>query len=164
MLIIGIDPGLNYTGYGLIEVFATHRLECRAAGVIHPDSKELAARLQFIFQQVDSLLEEFHPAAMAMEDLYATYEHPKTAILMGHARGVIYLAAARRGIPVTNYIPTVAKRAVTGHGRASKSQVQSMVQRLLRLPELPEPDHISDALSLAICHAYRERLPQLVRP
>ena len=126
--------------------------------MIKPDSKDLSARLLHIYERLTDILREFSPDSLAVEDLYATYEFPKTAILMGHARGIIFLAAARQAIPVINYPSTQLKRAVTGHGRASKEQVQAMVQRLLRLPELPTPDHVSDALALAICHAYRERI------
>jgi len=157
MRILGIDPGLIATGYGIIEVNEQYRLDCRAAGVIRPTSKELTARLVQIYDRMIAILHEFIPDALAIEDLYATYEHPKTAILMGHARGVVALAATQRGVPVINYASTELKRAVTGHGRASKEQEQAMVQRLLRLPEAPTPDHVSDALALAICHAYRER-------
>lgn len=163
MRILGIDPGLIATGYGVVDVSENYRLDCRAAGVIRPNNQDLAVRLLHIHQQITELLHEFIPDALAMEDLYMTYSHPRTAILMGHARGVIYLAASQRAVPVTNYAPTEVKRAVTSHGRASKEQVQSMVQRLLRLQELPTPDHVSDALALAICHAYRERVPLLRR-
>ena len=157
MRILGIDPGLVATGYGVVEISAASRLDCLAAGVIRPDSKELTARLLQIHLRVTQILCEFGPDILAIEDLYATYEYPKTAILMGHARGVVCLAAAQRGVAVIHYASTELKRAVTGHGRASKQQVQAMVQRLLRLPEMPAPDHVSDALALAICHAYRER-------
>jgi len=162
MRILGIDPGLVATGYGVIDVSPLNQLECRAAGVIRPNSEELANRLLQIFEQMTQLLREFAPDALAMEDLYTTYSHPRTAILMGHARGVIFLAGSQFGIPVTNYAPTEVKRAVTSHGHASKDQVQHMVQRLLRLPELPTPDHVSDALALAITHSYRERMRRLV--
>jgi crossover junction endodeoxyribonuclease RuvC len=100
---------------------------------------------------------------MSMEDLFSTYSHPRTAILMGHARGVIYLAASQRAVPVTNYAPTDVKRAITSHGHAGKEQVQAMVQRLLGLSTTAIPDHVSDALALAICHANRERLALLRR-
>lgn len=163
MRILGIDPGLIATGYGIIDVTEQYRLDCRGAGVIKPDSKDLAVRLLYIHQQVTDVLREFAPDAMAMEDLFTTYAHPRTAILMGHARGVIYLAATQHGVPVTNYAPTEVKRAVTSNGRASKDQVQLMVQRLLRLPVAPTPDHVSDALAMAITHSYRERLPMLHR-
>lgn len=157
MRILGIDPGLIATGYGVVDVSDTFRLDCLAAGVIKPDSTDLAARLLHIHAQVTALLHEFIPDALAIEDLFTTYAHPKTAILMGHARGVVFLAASQRAVPVFNYAATELKRSVTGHGRASKEQVQAMVQRLLRLPDTPAPDHVSDALALAICHAYRVR-------
>jgi len=162
MRILGIDPGLIATGYGVVEVSEGYRLDCCAAGVIRPDSKELTARLLQIHEQVTKILHEFIPDALAIEDLFTTYEHPKTAILMGHARGVVVLAAAQRAVPVINYASTELKRAVTGFGRASKQQVQAMVQRLLRLPEAPTPDHVSDALALAVCHAYRVRNNRLI--
>ena len=162
MRILGIDPGLVATGYGVIEVSAQYRLECRAAGVIRPSSDDLANRLLQIFEQMGQLLREFAPDAMAMEDLYMTYSHPRTAILMGHARGVIFLAGSQFGIPVTNYAPAEVKRAVTSSGRASKDQVQHMVQRLLSLSALPTPDHVSDALALAITHSYRDRMTKII--
>jgi crossover junction endodeoxyribonuclease RuvC len=158
MRILGIDPGLVATGYGVITADGD-RMECLAAGVIRPDSTALDARLLQIHTALTGLLHEFIPDAIALEDLFTVYNHPKTAVLMGHARGVICLAAAQRAVPVINIAPTEVKRAVTGHGRASKEQVQRMVQGLLRLPTLPTPDHLSDALALAICHATRERSP-----
>lgn len=157
--ILGIDPGLVCTGYGVIEISEHRRLDCRAAGVIRPDSKDLAVRLVQIHTRLTEVIHEFLPEAMAIEDLYMTYSHPRTAILMGHARGVIYLAAAQHAVPVTNYTPTEVKHAVTSHGRASKEQVQSMVMRMLRLPNSPIPDHVTDALALAITYAYRECMP-----
>jgi crossover junction endodeoxyribonuclease RuvC len=158
MRILGIDPGLVATGYGMI-VAEGDRMECLAAGVIRPNSTALDCRLLQIHTELTALLHEFIPDAMALEDLFTVYNHPKTAVLMGHARGVICLAAAQRAVPVINIAPTEVKRAVTGHGHASKEQVQRMVQGLLRLPALPTPDHVSDALAMAICHATRERSP-----
>ncbi|HEY3376911.1 MAG TPA: crossover junction endodeoxyribonuclease RuvC [Armatimonadota bacterium] len=163
MRILGIDPGLVNTGYGVIDVNDRQQLSCQAAGVIRPTSKELAVRLLQIHQQITAILHEVIPDAMSMEDLFSTYSHPRTAILMGHARGVIYLAASQRAVPVTNYAPTDVKRAITSHGHAGKEQVQAMVQRLLGLSTTAIPDHVSDALALAICHANRERLALLRR-
>ena len=164
MRILGIDPGLIATGYGVVDMIDQQRLDCLAAGVIRPDSTAMTNRLLQIHEKLTAILHEFIPDALALEDLYTTYSHPKTAILMGHARGVIFLAAAQRAVPVINYAPTEIKRAITGHGHASKVQVAAMVQRLLRLPEKAIPDHITDALALAICHAYREStLPMLRR-
>ena len=164
MRILGIDPGLNHTGYGVVDVDEGWELHCRAAGVIRPEGDVLEIRLRILHDEITTVLHEFIPDAMAIEDLYSTYEFPKTAILMGHARGVIFLAAGQRAVPVTGYAPTEVKRAVAGNGRATKAQMQSMVQRLLRLPTRPESDHVADALAMAICHAYRERgLPVLRR-
>ena len=163
MRIVGIDPGLIATGYGVIEVAPDGQLLCLAAGVIKPSDKELSNRLLQVHAALTDIFHEFIPDAVAIEDLYTSYSHPRTAILMGHARGVIYLAAAQRAIPVTNYAPTEIKRAVTSHGRASKEQVQKMVQRLLSLPSLPAPDHLSDALAMAITHAYRQRLASITK-
>lgn len=158
MRILGIDPGLQATGYGVVDVEPDGRMVCRAAGVIKPDSKEMAARVLQIHDQLEGVLHEFIPDCMAVEDLYTVYEHPRTAILMGHARGVIFLAAAERAVPVTSYSPAEVKRAVTGNGRASKMQVQSMIFRLLHLPETPLPDHVTDALALALCHMTRAQV------
>src|SRR5512133_2324174 len=100
MRILGIDPGLIATGYGVVEVSEQYRLDCLAGGVIRPDSKDLTARLLQIHEQVTKILHEFIPDALAIEDLFTTYEHPKTAVLMGHARGVVVLAASQRAVPV----------------------------------------------------------------
>jgi crossover junction endodeoxyribonuclease RuvC len=157
MRILGIDPGLIATGYGVLHVSTSGATECLAAGVIRPDSTALEVRLLYIHERITALLHEFIPDALALEDLYSTYAHPRTAILMGHARGVVYLAAAQRAVPVTSYAPTEVKKALTGRGRATKMQVEAMVRSLLVLPAKPVPDHMTDALALALCHAHRER-------
>ncbi len=153
MVILGVDPGLKVTGYGLVEV-ADGRETLREGGAIRPDpAAPLEQRLLQIFQELDELLRQAQPDVVAVEELYSKYEHPKTAILMGHARGVIYLAAARHGIPVVSYTASKVKMALTGSGRASKRQVQHMVMRALELVEPPQPADVSDALALALCHA-----------
>ena len=152
MLILGVDPGLVATGYGLVN-WTDGTATVGEAGVITTSkSDSLSERLDVIYSGVDELLGEFEPDAMAVEALYTHYNHPRTAVLMGHARGVMLLAAARHGVPVVTYTPTRIKKAVTGNGQASKLQVQRMVQTLLGLAELPTPDHISDALAAALCH------------
>jgi crossover junction endodeoxyribonuclease RuvC len=105
------------------------------------------------------IIDQFAPQVLSVEQLYAHYEHPRTAILMAHARGVIFLAAAQRGVPVVSYNATRIKKTVTGHGRATKDQVQRTVQRELNLPQLPEPPDVADALAAALCHYYVQRLP-----
>ena len=100
------------------------------------------------------------PAVMALEELYSHYQRPRTAILMGHARGVICLAGAQAGIPVVHYSATQVKRILTGSGRAPKSQVQQAIQRELGLDRLPEPPDVADALAIALCHYYLKDKPR----
>src|SRR5207249_12032118 len=105
------------------------------------------------------VIEQFRPEAVAVEQLYAHYNHPRTAILMGHARGVVFLAAAQRGLPVASYNATRIKKTITGSGRASKDQVQRTIQRELGLAKVPEPPDVADALAVALCHYYLVKLP-----
>jgi crossover junction endodeoxyribonuclease RuvC len=119
----------------------------------------MASRVLSLYTGIVELVNEFRPQVMVVEELYAHYQHPRTAILMAHARGVIFLGAAQRGIPVISYNATRIKKAVTGHGRASKDQVQRTVQRELHLPQLPQPPDVADALAAALCHYYVQRLP-----
>jgi crossover junction endodeoxyribonuclease RuvC len=105
------------------------------------------------------VLEQFRPEVMVVEQLFAHYDHPRTAILMAHARGVILLAAAQHDVPVVSYAASRIKKTITGHGRASKEQMQHAIERELRLPKLPEPHDVADALGVALCHYHAIRLP-----
>lgn len=155
--ILGIDPGLNITGYGVLEIVGG-RLKLCEAGVVRGKSRgSLGGRLGEIYDGVADVIRSFQPAVMAIEELYSHYKRPKTAILMGHARGVICLAAVQAGIPVAPYAATQIKRILTGNGRAPKGQVQQAVQHELGLPEVPEPPDVADALAIAICHHYLGR-------
>lgn len=146
---MGIDPGLVETGYGVLES-GPGRLAILDSGVISTSrTAPLDARLHALFDAIHRLLERFAPGLLVVEDLYSEYKYPKTAILMGHARGVIYLAARQREIPLLALAPAELKRAVAANGAASKAQVQRGVQRLLGLPSLPRPSHVADALGLA---------------
>lgn len=152
MRIIGIDPGLVDTGYGVVDV-AGGCVRLVEAGLVRTTSSApVEVRLREIFEGVLALLSEHLPAAVIVEDLYTSYRHPRTAVLMGHARGVILLAAGSKGIEVVSYPPARVKKALTGRGTASKEQIQRMVQVRLGLDEVPEPDHVADALALALCH------------
>ncbi len=152
--ILGIDPGLNITGYGVLEA-DNGRLRLCEAGVIRGKSRgSLTKRLVEIHDGVAEVIEGLHPDAMALEELYSHYKRPRTAILMGHARGVICLAAAKAHIPVTHYSATQIKRILTGNGRAPKSQVQRAIQRELALATVPDPPDVADALAIALCHYY----------
>lgn len=155
--IVGIDPGLNITGYAVIEPTGG-RLALVEAGMIRGRSRgDLAARLREVHEGVSDVVATFQPAAMAIEELYSHYERPRTAILMGHARGVICLAAALASIPVLSYSATQVKRLLTGNGRAPKSQVQRAICQQFGLAAPPEPPDVADAMAIALCHYYLQR-------
>ncbi len=160
--ILGIDPGLQLTGYGVIDP-GPQRLTVCEAGIIRTSEKgnssDLAQRVRSLYDGVLGVIDQFHPQTVAVEQLYAHYDHPRTAILMGHARGVIFLAAAQRNLPVVSYNATRIKKSITGNGRASKDQVQRTIQRELGLLQLPEPPDVADALAVALCHYYQLKLP-----
>jgi crossover junction endodeoxyribonuclease RuvC len=138
------------TGYGLIEPGPTAAVVI-VSGVIGTDAERLLeGRLQQIYDGIDRLLAEHTPCTVVIEDLYTEYSFPRTALLMAHARGVICLAAEQHKVPVLALAPAVVKRAIAAHGMASKAQVQESVRRLLRLPAVPRPSHVADALALAL--------------
>jgi crossover junction endodeoxyribonuclease RuvC len=159
--ILGIDPGLAITGYGVLEMAQPHPIICEA-GIIRTaddDATDMAEKVISVYNGVLEVIAQFQPDVMAVEQLYSHYEHPRTAILMGHARGVVFLAAAQHNIPVISYAATQVKKIVTGNGRASKEQVQRTIQRELGLLKLPEPPDVADALAVALCHYYHLQLP-----
>lgn len=152
MRILGIDPGLGTTGYGIIEDRGFKLIE---AGIIKTQANTpIQARLKKIFDAVSEIIEEHKPAVLVLEKIYSHYRHPTTAILMGHARAVICLACGINGVNLINYPSTKIKKTVTGNGHASKQQVQRMVQNILKLKNIPEPPDVSDALSMAIAYCY----------
>ena len=151
MRILGIDPGLRLTGYGVID-HRPLRPVLIDGGVIRLDTKtSIVDRLVELDAELQSLLDEHQPDVCAVEQLYAHYAHPRTAIMMGHARGVILLAARKRGIQVEQFPANRIKQSVTGHGHASKSQMQSAIQAQWNLPTAPEPPDVADALAVALC-------------
>jgi len=162
MRILGLDPGLQVTGYAVLEPGPRGPRVCEA-GVVSSDgggaAADMARRLEALYHGVDEVIRQFEPTVMAVEQLYAHYEHPRTAILMGHARGVLLLAAAQHGLAVVHYNATRIKKTITGSGRAPKDQVQRTVQRELGLTKLPEPSDVADALAVALCHYYQQKLP-----
>ncbi len=152
--VLGIDPGLNTTGYGCIEI-AGGTIRLAEAGVIRGRSRDsLALRVQEIYAGVSDAIAELRPGVVAIEQLYSHYARPRTAILMGHARGVICLAAAEAGVSVVHYPATQIKKVLTGNGRAPKSQMQRAIQLELKLATLPEPADVADALAVALTHHY----------
>jgi crossover junction endodeoxyribonuclease RuvC len=181
MIVLGIDPGLNTTGYGVLE-FAHVGESLRdsqsrvgdtrlrgprliEAGIVRSKaSGSLAVRVQEIHDGVADVIATLKPEVLAIEELYSHYERPTTAILMGHARGVILLAAAKAGIPVQSYRATQIKKTITGNGHAPKWQIQEAIRRELNLPVVPDPPDVADALAIALCHCYLSRQPSALSP
>ena len=160
--ICGIDPGLQNTGYAVLEVGLLRPIICEA-GVIRSGegraSADMAHRVSDLYDSIVCVLDQFRPQVVVVEQLYAHYQHPRTAILMAHARGVILLAAAQRRLSVISYNATRIKKTIAGNGRAPKDQIQRTIQRELGLRELPEPPDVADALAVALCHYYVQKMP-----
>jgi crossover junction endodeoxyribonuclease RuvC len=151
MRILGIDPGLRITGYGVIDHQWTKSTLVDAGVIRLTPRSPIAERLVELETELERLFEESKPEVCAIEQLYAHYAHPRTAILMGHARGVIMLVARRRGAQVEQYSANRIKQSLTGHGHASKLQMQRAVQSMWNLKSLPEPPDVADALAVALC-------------
>jgi len=152
--VIGIDPGLNITGYGIVDC-AANGVRLLEAGVIRlprSEGQNLPLRLEVLFREVREVMEEFHPEAMCLEEVYSHPAYPRTSILMGHARGVICLAARLARIPVMNFSAKRIKQVVAGNGNASKLQVQRAVQHFFSLGRVPQPPDVADALAAALCY------------
>jgi crossover junction endodeoxyribonuclease RuvC len=160
--VLGVDPGLQVTGYAVVEARPDGPRVCEAGVVRTAEGRsptDMAPRLRSLYDGIVEVLEEYRPSVVAVEQLFAHYDHPRTAILMGHARGVILLAAGQRGLPVLSYAATRIKKTITGSGRASKDQMQRAIQRELNLDRVPEPPDVADALAAALCHYYVQRKP-----
>ncbi len=153
MIILGVDPGLQVCGYAVVE--AEGRIQkLLEAGVFRTDGDaDLCVRLDQIAQDTAVLLAKHGPDVVAVEELYSHYKHPKTAILMGHARGVILQRSAESKAQVMSFAATRIKKSLTGNGRASKGQMQRAIQSTLGLAEIPEPPDVADAIAVALCCA-----------
>ena len=151
MRILGVDPGLSATGYAIVEI-AGRNLSLIEAGVIKPANKvtELGGKLKAIYADFMSLIEEFKPEQCAIEELYSHYQHPRTAIIMGHCRGTIMLACAQADLQIHSFNATKIKKTVTGNGRASKEQVSASVTRYFNLEKPPTPADVTDAMAAAM--------------
>ncbi|QDT69613.1 Crossover junction endodeoxyribonuclease RuvC [Planctomycetes bacterium MalM25] len=162
MRILGVDPGLNITGYGVVDA-SRDGVRLVEAGVVRgTKGASLAKRVGEIHAGIAEVVEALRPEAVAVEELYSHYERVKTSILMGHARGVIVLAAEQAGLPVSHYAATQIKRILTGAGRAPKDQMQLAIQRELSLAAPPDPPDVADALAIALTHWHLGcRLPAL---
>ena len=151
--VIGVDPGLTITGFGILD-YKGGQIRTVAFGTIKPPVKEsLPNRLEYLNSHMTELLEKFEPNAFAIEDTFFS-QNVKSALLLGQARGVLLLAAASKGIPSMDYAPRKIKQSVVGNGAADKTQVQYMVQQILKMDEPPKPLDVSDALAIGLCHIY----------
>ncbi|MHC4791021.1 MAG: crossover junction endodeoxyribonuclease RuvC [Planctomycetota bacterium] len=153
MRILGIDPGLQVCGYACLQIDGA-RETLIEAGVFGPAPRSsIEIKLNKIAEDIEALLAKFQPDIVAVEELYSHYAYPKTAILMGHARGVILQRCAQAQVKVQSFSATRIKKSITGNGRASKHQVQKTIQTILCLPSVPEPDDVADAIAAALCCA-----------
>lgn len=157
MRILGIDPGLRHTGFGIVDVMGQNRMRYVCSGVISTVAKEyaeytLAQRLQLIYESIGEVIEKYQPHVAAVEIVFVNV-NPQSTLLLGQARGAALCALACNALDVAEYTALQMKQATTGHGKAHKSQVQHMVQRLLQLNTIPKAD-AADALGIAITHAH----------
>ncbi|NQU18187.1 MAG: crossover junction endodeoxyribonuclease RuvC [Candidatus Saganbacteria bacterium] len=160
MLVLGIDPGIACTGFGLLEE-NDRRPSMIDYGCIVTDKDQPAEeRLQELYQEIFRLIQKAEPNQVAIEKLFFS-KNTSSAMIVSQARGVIMLAAAESNIPVAEYAPLEVKMALTGYGRADKRQIQQMVKTLLGLSEIPKPDHAADALAIAICHLNSYKIKSL---
>lgn len=161
MKILGIDPGIGRTGYGIIEVQSSilrlrsgQEFKVQSFGCIETEPRSLVEqRLKEIYEALNTIIKENKPDVMIVEELFFN-TNAKTAFVVGQARGVILLTGAENKLPIFIYTPLQVKVALTGYGRAEKSQVGQMVKTLLKLKEIPKPDDTTDALAVALCHAF----------
>ena len=152
-IVAGVDPGLASTGYAVLE-FVEGKPKLVEGGIVKTTADEpLETRLRLIHGALTEVFGEFRPEIVVVEDLYTDYHNVKTAVLMGHARGAVLLAASANGARVVSFAPSRVKKALTGNGLATKEQMQRMIQATLGLKEIPRPDHVADAIALALCHA-----------
>ena len=169
MLTLGIDPGTAIMGYGLVESGASVNARPGAeelsmveyGALVTPANTPLIERLPTLYDGLIELMNEYKPQAVAVEELFFN-KNVRTALAVGHARGVVILAAAHSGIALAEYTPLQVKQAVVGYGRATKEQVQSMVKILLHMDHIPRPDDAADALAIAICHIHSRAYEQLI--
>jgi len=152
--VLGIDCGSEITGYGVVEQYADGKLRCLAAGAIRlPARATLPTKLAKVFEELSEIIARHQPEMVAIEDVFYA-ANVKSALKLGHVRGVAMLAASSAHLEVAEYAPLAIKSAVVGYGRAEKSQIQAMVAHLLHLKAIPDPPDVADALAIAICHLH----------
>lgn len=161
MLILGIDPGTAITGYGLVREENSGLILVDYGVITTPSGQPLPERLQLIYQGLTEVIAQHRPDASAVEELFFS-RNVRTALSVGHARGVVLLALADAGLPISEYKPLEVKQAVAGYGGADKHQVQEMVRMLLNLDQVPQPDDAADAVAVAVCHIHSARMMALI--
>ena len=154
--VLGIDPGLHVTGYAAIDFGRCDPAVVEAGTLKTSPRADMPERLVQIHADVAEILAELKPDLVAIEQLYAHYKHPRTAILMGHARGVVLLACRQAKVAVRSVAATHVKKSLTGNGHASKLQVQRAIQAAFRLKSLPQPPDVADAMAIALCAGRRQ--------
>lgn len=153
LIILGIDPGFAITGYGIVRYEGNKFTVIDYGAIVTEAKKDLSERLLILNNELESIIEKYKPDTIAVEELFFN-KNIKTALAVGHGRGVAVLSAAKSGKKVFEYTPLQVKQAVVGYGRAEKSQVQQMIKAILNLPQIPKPDDVADALAVAVCHAH----------
>lgn len=162
MIILGVDPGIAILGYGVIK-YEGNKFQPIDYGAIITESKlTLPERLSILNKGLIEIINKYNPEAFAVEELFFN-KNVKTALTVGHARGIILLAAYQCGLDIFEYTPLQVKQAVVGYGRAEKKQIQQMVKILLNLKSIPKPDDVADALAIAICHAHSSSAGEIFR-
>lgn len=153
MKILGIDPGYAIVGFGIVEYKGNKFTPIEYGAITTDNEMPFPERLKYIYDRTIDIINMHKPEFLSIEELFFN-TNVKTAIAVGHARGVLLLAAQNLGVPIYEYTPLQIKQAVTGYGRADKNQVQQMVKTLLSLQKVPKPDDTADALAVAVCHAH----------
>ncbi|MBZ4645529.1 MAG: crossover junction endodeoxyribonuclease RuvC [Clostridia bacterium] len=162
MVILGIDPGIAIVGYGIIKYEGNKFTVIDYGAVTTAPSMSLPERLKVIYRETEGLIDTYHPDVVTVEELFFN-KNVKTALTVGHGRGVAILAAANKGLNIYEYTPLQVKQSVVGYGRAEKAQVQQMVKVILSLTAVPKPDDVADALAVAVCHAHSANMNNRLR-
>lgn len=153
LVILGVDPGLEKTGYGLVSILPGQE-KLIEGGLIYSKTKDpIEKRLSVLYKGMDELIQEYSPSVIAIEEVYVHKAYPRTALVMGYVRGVYLMLSGLHDIPVAHYSATQIKKFLTGNGRASKEQVQRTIINRLQIVKTSYPNDVSDALAAALCHA-----------
>ena len=161
MRILGIDPGLAIVGYGVVDKIGNSYKTIDYNAITTMAHTPIENRKKIIYDEISLLLDKFKPDALSIEELFFN-NNSKTAIAVGQARGVVLLAAVEHNVPIYEYTPLQVKQALTGYGRASKTQIQQMMKNILALSEIPKPDDVADALAIAVCHGNSMRFNSIL--